>query len=156
MRSARPHAPWGQHIPQVYSDSELGRIYSRAIIDRKWNRFLLLYEDSRFSAKPAQYRICAKYFMSTFYRLELLGLGQLLFMVTNKAFLPNAIFAFLRKGLFSGGQLLFMVTNKSFLPNAIFAFLRKGFFSGGPLIDNQPPHTESLVFRSTSNSFKFE
>ena len=36
---AKPYAPWGQHILKLYSDSELGRIYSWAFIDRKWNRF---------------------------------------------------------------------------------------------------------------------
>ncbi len=39
---AKPHAPCRQHVPHLpwlYTGSELGRIYSWAIIDRKWDRF---------------------------------------------------------------------------------------------------------------------
>ncbi len=42
----KPHAPCGLHIPCLYSDSKLSRIYSWAIIDRKWNRF---FDDSKIS-----------------------------------------------------------------------------------------------------------
>ncbi len=65
------------------------------------------------------------------YRQEVLGLGHLLFMVTNKAVLANAIFAL---WLPKNQPLIYSRENMK----KPLIFCGKGFFSEGPL-DNQPP-----------------
>ena len=57
---AKPHALCAPHIPWLYSDSNLSRIYSWAIIGRKWNRFFLVNCLTRHLAVLLSSILCAE------------------------------------------------------------------------------------------------